>query len=137
MQTNEDIINLGNPEQTARFISLLGINSDDFKDSARMSRVQDILKFLSTQEDPEFFVRKAIGSKPVDRIDFVHEYISFYQHKKDAEQQKQVLDSKIDLYDRFDLTDNERLDLKEMSENRTTLDKRIGNINEQIRIYEK
>ena len=137
MQTNEDIINLGDPVKIAELMALLGVNNDDFKDTMRTKRIQEVMEFLKTHPDPKFFVYKAVGSKQVDRIDFVHEYIHFYTEKREAEQQKAVLDSKIAVYDRPDLTDSEKINLREMFDDKMMLDKRISNLNEQIQVYEK
>jgi len=133
---SEDLISLGDPEKIANYIYLFGLTKDDLNEPIRLKRFEEIIKFLDKHPDPNFFVRKAVGNKQVDRLDFIHEYVGFHQQKSILEQQKQILDSKISLYDRNDLTELERKNLGEIIENKLELERSIDNLKQEIQIYE-
>ena len=98
--TNEDLLELGDPEKIARIVGMLNVTYDDFKQPERLSKVKDILKYLAEHPDPSFFVYKSVGSKQIDRVDFLHEYIGLNQQLTSAQQQVDSLKKQIEVYEK-------------------------------------
>jgi len=100
MEVKTELLELGSPEKVGYLVSLLNLNPDDFKEPGRFEHIKDVLTFLNTHPDPSFFVRKAVGSKQVDRIDFMHEYIGRHKELLAAEDHVKKLKEEISVYEK-------------------------------------
>lgn len=137
MEVKEGLLTLGDPVRVGEYMQMLGISNDDLNDTFRFQRFQDICKFLNTVPDPAFFVYKAVGSKQIDRLDFIHEYIHFYQEKQFVEQELEEVNQNIELYSRDDLTDQERFNLNDFIVKKFELENKVKSLQTEIQIYEK
>lgn len=97
---NEDILGLGDPEKVAYIMQVLGVNTDDFKDPTRTQRIKDLMEYLKNHPDPDYFIYKAVGSKQIDRVDFMHEYLSLVKGREHAEQQLESIKKQIEVYEK-------------------------------------
>lgn len=100
MQVKEELINMGDPERIGELVSILGITNDDFKDPVRHKRIQEVLDFLKQYPDPKYFIYKGVGSKQIDRVDFMHEYINLHKERSEYEQKLAKLDEQIKVYEK-------------------------------------
>jgi hypothetical protein len=137
MEIKEGLLTLGDPVRVGEYMQMLGVNNDDLNDPFRFGRFEDICKFLNTLPDPAFFIYKAVGSKQIDRLDFIHEYMHFYQEKKVAEKELEEVNKTIEFYTRDDLTEIERLNLNDFLEQKYNLEVKVRTLQTEIEIYEK
>lgn len=136
MEIKEGLITLGDPLKVGEYMQILGVTNDDLNDSFRFQRFQEIVKFLDTVPDPHFFIYKAVGSKQIDRLDFIHEYMHFHQEKAFYEKEMKDVEEKIAQYNRDDLNEIERMTLNEFVVNKLDLETKIDQLKNEIKIYE-
>ena len=97
---NEDMVGLGDPEKVAYLIQTLGVTTDDFKDPVRTQRIKELMDYLKSHPDPEYFIYKAVGSKQIDRVDFMHEYLTLTKNRENIEQQLESIKKQIEVYEK-------------------------------------
>ena len=100
MQIKNELLELGNPEVVGKVMGLLGINIDDFKDPVRTSSIMEVMEYIHTVPDPEFFILKACGNKQIDRVDFMRQYISLQKDLKQAEDRVNTINESIKQYEK-------------------------------------
>lgn len=100
MEIQSELLELGNPEKVGNLVSLLNIIPDDFKDPMRFEKIRSVLGYLSKHSDPSYFIYKGLGSKQVDRVDFMHEYIGRHQELTAAEERVAKLREEISVYEK-------------------------------------
>ena len=105
----EELLNLGDPVKVSKILSLLGISLDDFKDPARSGAIMDVMEYLKTVSDPEFFVLKAVGTQTVDRIPFMQQYIDLRKKLETKEREMEPLIEKQKEKDEIIFKDNNSL----------------------------
>lgn len=131
METNEDILTLGDPEKVALIFDLLSVNVDDFKNINREKQIQDIVEFLKNEPDPEFFVRKALGSKPVDRIPFMAEYIQIHKQLAKYKEKLEKVEKDRSKYE------DDPIMRAGFAKDKLALHEAIESLEAEIKIYEK
>jgi hypothetical protein len=131
MDTNETIIGFGDPIKAGELFALLGVTPLDFEDGQRESNIKSVMEFLMKQEDPEYFVRRSVGAKQVDRIQFMAEYIDLYKKLEVGKEKLAKINENIDKY-----FDDDVLRLGYATE-KIDVQNEISAIKETIDIYEK
>ena len=100
MDVKNELLELGSPDKVGYMLSMLNLTQDDFHEPGRFEKIKDVLLFLNTHPDPSFFVRKALGSKQVDRTDFMHEYIGRHKDLLAAKDRVKKLEEEISVYEK-------------------------------------
>lgn len=121
-----------NIELTSKIASFLNLGTRDFKDERRFEKVKDIIAFAVHYPDPMFMFQKAIGSKNLDRVDFLHEYIHLYRELKSSEAIKNDIKEKLDLF-----MDNQSPKYTELLGELDKTDQKITELQNTIQVYEK
>ena len=100
METNEDIFGLGDLERIGEALEVMGFSTDDMKDPKRMEKVMYVADYLNRLPEPAAFVRRAVGSKQIDRIQFMSEYVNLHQQLDKASQTVAHLQNEIQNYEK-------------------------------------
>lgn len=99
-QVNEDVFALGDLERIGEALEIIGFNSDDFKQSDRMEMLSKVASYLNKHPDPTYFTRKAVGSKQIDRLPFMFEYVGLHEKLDKIKQQERQITQEIEHYER-------------------------------------
>ena len=133
----ETLIGFGNPEKVGEILELLRISTDDLKDGKREDTIRAVVDFLVNHPDPAFFVRKAVGSKQVDRVDFLNEYIQFHSDLQQAQDTLSTINQKLEMYDTEDLSGIEAKVYETLVTDKQVAQQKVASIQQEIQIYER
>ncbi len=132
----EILTDLGDPVRVSHLIDILQVNVDDFKDSRRGDKVRDVIKYLLEHPDPAFFVRHALGSKQVDRIDFMDEYIQITEQKYEQDKLVDAYNQEIEVYRDKELEPEEQQKYDRILEEKEIAETTAGLLGNELNHYE-
>lgn len=131
------LLTLGDPQRVGYILDALRITQDDFQESKRADQVSKVVKYLVQHPDPAFFIRKALGSKQVDRVDFMDEYIEIHEDLDRFKKDLTETEEKLSVYDPEDINDIDMTVYQPLKEKRDFLESYINSLQQELRIYEK
>lgn len=131
------LLTLGDPQRVGYILDALRITQDDFQESKRADQVSKVVKYLAQHPDPAFFIRKALGSKQVDRVDFMDEYIEINEDLDRFKKDLTETEEKLSVYDPEDINDIDMTVYQPLKEKRDFLESYINSLQQELRIYEK
>lgn len=138
MEINDRVEELGDPEFAGKYIEKLGITRDDFADPERALKIKDIIDYLKEHPDPDFLLYKSVGSKQVDRVEFLNEYIQFHKEHEGYAKKLNTINEKISKYNSEGVIDPLEQDVYQMLlDEKATVREKIDRIQQEIQIYEK
>lgn len=139
---NEQLHNVkGNTLDSVRVMELLDLTADDFVDPLRFSKFQIIMDKLSRFPNKELVIKKITLKKlGEDKLSLLFEYLQTDEIKKAHEEELQKVTESKDILVKF--SEEKGIDVDELEEYKEHLSRikeltdTIGNLNEEISIYE-
>lgn len=129
MNTQSQMDQLGiNAVLGVKLYDLFGLTPDDLHAPGRFNKLQDVISFLKQypEDTQRFMVKKVVGTKNVDKLQYFHEY--------------------CDLMGKFSATENERklleqskpnIPIKEYANLIAELKEKTSSLKEEMSLYEK
>lgn len=141
MEYKQILTELGDPLLVGRLIEKLKISSDDFKIESRISKLEKVVKYLSNVEDPEHFIMRALGSKQVDKLDFISEYIDINQNFEEAKNELYRINKRLEMYT-YDkpvdeISPQEIAVYENLTADRLQAERRLQDVKTEIAVYER
>lgn len=115
-------------------MNLLGLYPDDFVETQRFMRFQEVVNYLKQFPDDtqRFLINKSTRGKQVDKLDHVFEYINLLKEKYAQEQTLEDMKKEMSV---LEATHDPKFFI--MSQQKEEMEKQIGRTLEEIQIYEK
>jgi len=137
MEYNEALTKLGDPIKVSKILTALNLSVDDFNQPKRMESAERVIKFLAAHPDPQYYLRKTIGSKQVDRLDFIDEYIGMDLERQSQTMKLEELNEKLSVYDIENMEDVDMDVYNPLMEEKQEAMSTIDRLTASMDIYEK